>query len=58
MAPKKRTALDAQSDPFDLTPEEMGLIDPDAECRTIEPRNLEQLADGMREAFDFNRRAA
>lgn len=55
---KKRTAFDMQSDPFDLTPDELGMVDPAAERRTIERDQLDELADGLREAFDFNRRAA
>lgn len=54
----KRTAAEICADPFELTPEELGMIDPDAESERLEIEQLERMAEGMREAVNFNRRAA
>lgn len=55
-----RSAAEAQADPFGWTPEEFlePGADPDAECEKLEIEQLGRMAEGMREAADFQRRAA
>lgn len=60
MAQHKRTAAEMWADPFGWTTEELLAldIDPDAESETLTVEQLGRMAEGMREAVAFNRRAA
>lgn len=54
----KRTTAQMPPDPFAWSIDEALGIDPDAESATLEIEQLGRMAEGMREAVTFHRRAA